>query len=216
MHKFKVGDAVRVKAGVNDIYPEIKGKKLIVESIDTSYPISITVNGNGWFEHKFEPWNDAEEWDGEKWVPKKNITGVGNITLEVTEWKPFASKPKPAIVCLREDGKLKPGTNPHVHESTRQAKEEAKRLAEKHKGQEFVVLQEVDSKKVEKPVYPELQRGDVMRAVREVHANYGRCVVNGELVIVQDNGEELFGIRRGDDYIALNKSDFVKVGHVEL
>ena len=70
MSKFKAGDAVRVKGGTFDILSNLKGRKLIVESVFDEIGM-IRVDGGGWYDGKFEHWNESEEWDGEKWVPKK-------------------------------------------------------------------------------------------------------------------------------------------------
>jgi len=276
MSKFKVGDAVRVKAG-SLMYPSVNfnwrsspfrqafGKKCEVESFDTDcLGTAARIKYEGGFEgldvRYLEPWNDSEEWDGEKWVAKKpadrwfrvnieyytfvkrgqiaklikfydNMPSLTHpdwpestngwcfpegMAKEVHNYNPEKDKPKPAIVILRENGVLKPNSPPIVHESTSKAKEEAKRLAEKHKGKEFVVFQEVDMKKAERPVYPELQRGDVMKAKHKVDLRYGWAVNDGEIVIVEDNGDELFGVWRGSQYLALRKSDFIKIGHVDL
>lgn len=196
MSKFKVGDVVRVKAGSPKKLwrhgftwdaSHSFGEKLIVEECYSNDKFENRVHlvgDHGVIENCYlEPWNDSEEWDGEKWVAVKtadrwfkvNASGkVYKATLvspngdcvldfkgilgffckndveEVRNYNPDDCKPKHAIVILREDGILKPSSNPTVHESTSKAKAEAKRLAEKHKGQEFVVFQEVDRKKVEK------------------------------------------------------------------
>jgi len=95
---FKIGDAVRVKAGVIWIerkrpvrtgelcYPckEQRGRKLEVyctkdwSDEDTvvyfhkHWPSGNAEGyGDGISQRFLEPWNDSEEWDGEKWVPKK-------------------------------------------------------------------------------------------------------------------------------------------------
>ena len=85
MSKFKVGDAVRVKAGspwyehTRDMkHPPVwwRGQKLIFKGNYIGFKDNVSaevVNGNATHCEPIylEPWNDAEEWDGEKWVPRK-------------------------------------------------------------------------------------------------------------------------------------------------
>jgi hypothetical protein len=138
--KFKVGDAVRVKAG-SPVHPDKTGhpgwrsspyqaafgRKLVVRGCDTDRNgLCVRVEYDGDVEgmdvRYLEPWNDAEEWNGEKWVAKK-----------VEKWPDtyFVSpvpKPKPAIVINRTNGVLKPATTPFVHPSAIEAEVEAKRV----------------------------------------------------------------------------------------
>lgn len=140
--KFKVGDAVRVKAKAvharGYCFPPVYqiGKKMV---IDADQDISVAIKGDVlWVAKEYlEPWNDSEEWDGSKWVAKKPAPCD---TLQF----------KPAIVINRTNGVLKPATTPFVHPSAIEAEVEAKRLAELVKGEEFVVFEEVGSRRVEK------------------------------------------------------------------
>lgn len=269
MSKFKIGDAVRVKAGSPSVLWRLGRKEIpkeqmhIVEGyFSDKYGERVHLVGGDYVAEAqyLEPWNDSEEWDGEKWVAVKPADRWFRVNIEyytfvkrgqiaklikfydnrpslthpdwpestngwcfpegmaeeVHNYNPEKDKPKPAIVILRENGVLKPNSPPIVHESTSKAKEEAKRLAEKHKGKEFVVFQEVDRKKVDKPVYHELKRGDVMKAIRETKSVSNQTVAVGEIAIVEYNGYEFFGFRKDSQYMALRKSDFVKIGHIDL
>lgn len=127
---FKVGDAVRVKAG-SPVYR--------FQGDNKEWPSAILFGCK--FKHignmsvsdaYLEPWNDAEEWDGSKWVPKK----------------PVDSSHKPAIVCLREDGVLNLGCV-FDYSSTNDAFASAEEMAKANPGKEYVVLQEKGSKRVE-------------------------------------------------------------------
>jgi len=84
---FKVGDAVRVKAGINSetigpdneigfslMMEELLGERMVVSLVDFDGNIEC---GDLWeYEPEWlEPWNESEEWDGEKWVPKR-LAGV--------------------------------------------------------------------------------------------------------------------------------------------
>lgn len=102
MSKFKVGDAVRVKAGspwyehTRDMkHPPVwwRGQKLIFKGNYIGFKDNVSaevVNGNATHCEPIylEPWNDAEEWDGEKWVPRKthidiNYTGEPPATIAI-------------------------------------------------------------------------------------------------------------------------------------
>lgn len=142
MPRFKVGDAVRVKAGV----PERKA----CESTPWGLPylgftgIRLTIkgyreDGNSTLaevrrnemafdlchEAHLEPWNDAEEWNGAAWVKKQTA--------------------KPAIVVRRDCVSL---TYVIKCDSTNEAWRKARELAEKYPGTEYVVYQEKGSEKV--------------------------------------------------------------------
>ena len=169
MARFKVGDEVRVKAGSHtwrlncglpiSVFPhhECVGVKLRVRGVTATGRVHYEFAGKPdpeWdiceSDH-LEPWNPAEEWDGSKWVAKRGISGLDCSSTGAA----IGTPPKPAIVILREDGKLKPNSPPHVHESTSKATAEAERLSKLHPGQEFVVFQEVRSKrerKLESPI----------------------------------------------------------------
>lgn len=146
MSRFKVGDEVRVKAGSPTAF-DGDGVAPYQRSFGEKLKIKGDVNGGRkrvdgltyWHvvfgedggqdvitENYLEPWNPAEEWDGVKWVPKKPYRGI------------LAAEDH--IVILRENGVLKPNSPPHVHPSFDDASKEAKRLAEKHNGQEFCVF----------------------------------------------------------------------------
>ena len=152
---FRVGDAVRVKAGCPVYLSEPEpsrigpygrsfGKKLVITE-DRTEACHANDGGYWYLVHEdgsreagisgcyLEPWNDAEEWDGSKWVAKKLVD----------------SSPKPAIVCLREDGQLKPTTLAFVCDSTNEAFRLAEVRAKANPGKEYVVLQEKGSKRVE-------------------------------------------------------------------
>jgi uncharacterized protein YodC (DUF2158 family) len=139
--RFKVGDAVRVKAGspvwgtatCNSGEPikQSFGKKLTVV-------VSRSMFGNEWVDDEdgktdsihaqyLEPWNAAEEWNGTAWVAKKK------------------SEPKPAVVARRgcSAGALWASTSEGV--------KHAKKLASEEPGVEFVVYQEKASFKVDRP-----------------------------------------------------------------
>lgn len=64
----------------------------------------------------------------------------------------------PAIVALIENGQPKPATRPFVHPDRANATKEARRLAGKHKGQEFGVYELVDTAKEAKVYEHEWQR----------------------------------------------------------
>jgi hypothetical protein len=63
-----------------------------------------------------------------------------------------------AIVCLLENGKPKPATEPFVHGDAKAAEREALRLANVHKGKEFGVYTLGEVKKVERTFDHEWQR----------------------------------------------------------
>jgi len=106
---FKVGDAVRVKAGSPQSlwqhfdHSDLPGKKLVVchAYLDVSDKRVHVISDNDpktervaniWH---LEPWNDSEEWDGEKWVPKKladEITINGVTYVRKAEAKTNAEK----------------------------------------------------------------------------------------------------------------------------
>lgn len=62
-----------------------------------------------------------------------------------------ADSPKPAIVCLREDGKLYLGMHSQECKSTNAAFALAETWANDNPGNEYVVFQEKGSRRVEKP-----------------------------------------------------------------
>jgi len=82
---FKVGDAVRLKAGISsethrgigssftDNMDSYIGEKLTVDHANVRYCTCTGDDDAPWnYDYEWlEPWNDSEEWDGEKWVPKK-------------------------------------------------------------------------------------------------------------------------------------------------
>lgn len=103
---FKVGDAVRVKAGSpvwyrdepifsNDKGPvgSAIGKKLVIKQCGIPLIVLSPNAETSYVAEKYlEPWNDSEEWDGEKWVPKKladeiTINGVTYIRKPVEKTK---------------------------------------------------------------------------------------------------------------------------------
>lgn len=143
---FAVGDAVRVKAG-GECSPYV-GKKLIITKVTTDF---VYFGAGGWLPGRFEPWNDAEEWDGTAWVAKKVVCPMSDSTS------------KPAIVCLREDGKIRYGTITPF-DSTNEAFRKAEEWAALYPGKEYVVLQEKGSKRVERPRHPEFPVGAFVRA----------------------------------------------------
>lgn len=142
---FKVGDAVRVKAGIcsnthRHISPSFttsmdryRGRmgtvQRIHEWVDVIFDRHNDEQINYWdFRNNWlEPWNDAEEWDGSKWVTKKKL-----------------EEAKQCVVVARD------GMIAVQCESTNAAFRKAEELANKHPGQEQVVYQEKGSRKVEK------------------------------------------------------------------
>lgn len=194
MTRFKVGDEVRVKAGVAKfIDKQYRGLAPFTASFGVKLEIRRPMEDYdgiaNWMlsdgtkdrdqvtENYLEPWNPAEEWDGEKWVPKKAVFTKGDSvkivgpsfrgrTESIGKEGRIVSGPDVAgdyvvvpdggfyqasslehffksddhIVVLRENGVLKPNSPPHVHPSFDDASKEAKRLAAKHKGQEFCVF----------------------------------------------------------------------------
>lgn len=82
----------------------------------------------------------------------------------------------PAIVCLIEDGKPKPATNPFVHPSAEAAAKEAGRLASVHKGKSFGVYTLGEVRR-EEPVYDHewqrLAKRSKLAAIKEIRAMTG-------------------------------------------
>ena len=77
MSKFKAGDAVRVKAGSPSVLWRLGRKEIpkeqmhIVEGyFSDKYGERVHLVGGDYVAEVqyLEPWNDSEEWDGEKWV----------------------------------------------------------------------------------------------------------------------------------------------------
>lgn len=152
--RFAVGDEVRVKAGVNskthkDLgngfvkqMDKLLGQKMLVSCVeDGAFDCGDWTYDDDWL----EPWNPAEEWDGSKWVAKKLEP------LEfVKEWGKWAIKQPHIVINRHASGQLKPASNPHIHANYDDAKAEAKRLADAHKGEEFCVFGLKNVVKVEK------------------------------------------------------------------
>lgn len=89
-------------------------------------------------------------------------------------WTQISGK-KPAIVALIENGQPKPAKRPFVHPDRESAAKEARRLAGKHKGQEFGVYELVDTAKEAKVYEHEWQRlavnkktGDAAKEMRKL------------------------------------------------
>jgi hypothetical protein len=82
-----------------------------------------------------------------------------------------------AIVCLLENGKPKPSTEPFVHGDAKAAEREALRLANANKGREFGVYTLGEVRKVEKTFEHEWQRlaydGQVIAAIKELRSKTG-------------------------------------------
>ncbi|OOO25650.1 hypothetical protein [Agrobacterium sp. YIC 4121] len=83
-------------------------------------------------------------WTKEGWGATDPIDSIELITPPT---------PTPTIVALIENGQPKPSSTPHVHASTVAAEKEAKRLAAKHKGQQFGVFTLTTTHHEPKPVY---------------------------------------------------------------
>lgn len=219
---FAVGDAVRVKAGDWQRVPTV-GVKLILQKIDGGLArlegcLCADVEN-------LEPWNDAEEWNGTAWVAKKpecpriNAWEAMVKTFFTAESPKPDSVPKPAIVCLREDGKIRYGTITPFG-STNEAFRKAEEWVALYPGKEYVVLQEKGSKRVE-PVKPIFQAGDVLKAVRENASWGGTQIPKGALVVYSHfamhpvHGQDINIKYLEDRLLLVGSADFVKVGHVE-
>lgn len=146
--KFKVGDLVHYKDHI------CEGVGVITEP-----------NGDGdWFV-------EVEEHDRE-WAPFDNMTTRVFDSGDLRLVAPATSGKKPSIVALIENDQPKPATRPFVHHDRESAAKEARRLAGKHKGQEFGVYELVDTAKEAKVYEHEWQRlaaaGETYHARKEL------------------------------------------------
>lgn len=127
--KFKKGDRVKIVGlSIADVGKEIIGKTATIIRRCANYP---------------------DAWDID--VDGTHRTFPESSLMLVSEWtvKPEPTPPKPAIVCLREDGKIRTGTITPF-DSTNEAFRKAEEWAALYPGKEYVVLQEKGSKRVEK------------------------------------------------------------------
>lgn len=103
----------------------------------------------------------------------------GTLSREATEGRDFEFEPvpSPAIVALIENGQPLPSHRPFVHPDREAATKEARRLAGKHKGQEFGVYELVGTERVAKVYEHEWQRlaagGQKVAAIKEVRTATG-------------------------------------------
>ncbi len=92
MSNFKIGDAVRVKAGSPKWEPthlsrcgypkkiSFGNRLLINKAIDEDN--GSCVKTDYIYASYLEPWNDSEEWDGEKWVAVKALSRISELEAE--------------------------------------------------------------------------------------------------------------------------------------
>lgn len=153
--KFKVGDRVKlVREGLSTT--GAIGLTAVIESLDMGggdNPILLRFDQGDL--HRFSTLAVTKEYT------RANVKGIEPIKSE----KPFTfsggifraedfriagwPSPRPAIVCLIENGHPKPADRPHVHSSASNAEREAARLAGKYKGREFGVYELVSTKREE-------------------------------------------------------------------
>src|SRR5690606_31769772 len=75
---------------------------------------------------------------GTGWVDDEHIELVTTPATPATQPQ-IADTTGTAIVCLIKDGQPLPSKTPHVHDNPQAALKEAKRLANKHRGEKFGV-----------------------------------------------------------------------------
>ena len=133
------------------------------------------------------PWGGHVANDGAYYIFEFNginyIPGANDLVAECTDVTSIAdivakhSQTGTAIVCLLENGKPKPATEPFVHGDAKTASTEASRLANVHKGKEFGVYTLGEVRKVEKTFEHEWQRlaygGRKIEAIRELRGKTG-------------------------------------------
>lgn len=205
--KFKVGDAVRVKAGspadhdggIGTMwpFPTSHGKKLeVIHPYDARGETNWGVSHEGSHcdtisPRYLEPWSDAETWceTTKRWVAKPAATSLEAVV------EPPAVK-APYIVMLRgKDGRLAPSSHPAEHMDRQEARDEAARLAKRH-ARPFEVWQQVEFVEPPAPPKPAPHRfsvGQFVRAVRDTRSIGGTCsVVAGQVVQVKWLGSDAF------------------------
>lgn len=130
--KFKVGDRVRIVKHCN-----YKGE---------SIPLDLPVGS----EHAIVKVGGTLSYLG---CDTYELSGGGLNFYVAQNLELVPSPDTTAIVALIENGQPKPSSTPHVHASTGAAEKEAKRLAAKHKGQQFGVFTLTATHEEAAPVY---------------------------------------------------------------
>lgn len=128
--KFKVGDRVRLARSFSGV---------------AKVGATATVDKRGMFDGYIDiVWDKNSLHQGQM---------DGGYSPDYFELLPPAPSAHTTIVALIENGQPKPSSTPHVHASTGAAEKEAKRLAAKHKGQQFGVFTLTTTHEEAAPVY---------------------------------------------------------------
>jgi len=152
--KFKVGDRVENAIDGNDYETPGTVHKIVGDGYRVIWDFDGHEDTIKWEQHELRLVSPATS-------GKRETYTIRDAKFFVSDgeggWQQIAGK-RPAIVALIENGQPKPADRPFVHPDREAATKEARRLAGKHKGQEFGVYELVDTAKEAKVYKHEWQR----------------------------------------------------------